>query len=440
MLLTRNAALAKAATLLLLLGVAPSGSTFAQTESEAISPPPSKVSLFTVENDETAAAFAQKLIAEYEAAEDEAGVDPKERVPIYIFHVGETLPFRLRNILVRLEQADFKVVIDLVKKEDLERRLKEQEDREGADLKVLKYDSGLNDEEKKIYVPLVLQERKKFLGRVRMAIRDFFGVPDGFTFWMKFKRTRQDKINDARAAIAPTVFSGLTAAATVYSISPWASSSDFHLAPAVITSMLWSFFNIYTARPFTEWASQGKNVFREHKDKWVVDRNSFGLRLGLWFRNMLMTSTILASAFGIDELMSLTNIGALLAANYLAIATRFWFEDWLMHKQATVLNDGTVITEEGQFTPKKSAVFRGIFELGNSVIQSLALVDFSPAQIAISASGFFSTLRTVYKMRHHLGDHVRFFVDRVFKKSQVAKRCETLIQIEKPQAPAPAEN
>lgn len=399
--------------------------------------PPQKIGLYAIEDDELAAKFAEKLINDYEQAEREAGIDPKERTPIYIFHVGETLPFRLRNILVRLEHADFKVIIDLVKKEELDLKIKEEENREESDLRVLKYESGLNDEEKQAYVPLVRGERKKFLSRMKTAINDFFGVPNGFTFWMKFKRTRQEKLNDAKAAIVPTILSGVTAAATVYSVSPWASG-DFHLAPAVITSMLWSFFNIYTARPFTEWASQGKNVFRDKKNRWTVERNSLGLRLGLVFRNLLMSSMVLVAGFGFDEIMSLTNIGALVASNYLAVATRFWFEDWLMHRQATVLNDGTIVVEDGQFTPTKTTAFRGFFELCNSVIQSLALVNFQPAQIAISASGFFSTLRTVYKMRHHLGDHIRFFVDRVFKKSQAARRCETLIQFEKPQASSAA--
>lgn len=399
--------------------------------------PPKKVGLYTIEDDELAAKFADKLISEYEQAEKEVGIDPKERMPIYVFHVGETLPFRLRNILVRLEHADFKVIIDLVKKADLDQRIKEEENREESDLRLLKYDSGLSDEEKNAYIPLVRGERKKFLSRVKAAVNDFFGVPNGFTFWMKFNRSKKEKIADLKAAIAPTILSGFTAAATIYSVSPWAKG-DFHLAPAVMTSMLWSLLSIYAARPFTEWASQGKNVFREKKGHWKVERNSFGLRLGLVFRNLVMSSTILVAAFGFDEIISLTNLGTLLASNYLAVATRFWFEDWLMHRQATVLNDGTVVVEDGQFTPTRTAAFRGFFELSNSIIQSLALVNFYPAQIAISASGFFSTIRTVYKLRHHLGDHFKFFVDRVFKKSQVARRCETLIQFDKPQSPANA--
>jgi hypothetical protein len=328
--------------------------------------------------------YAKELIESYKDSKDKQ---------VVILHVGNELPRELKWVIAHLEKADFKTEVQLVTKDQLESQLTNETEDSVKRLELVDYE---NPETREFVAQTRLNVREA-ASRTALALKYIFGMPNGFTLWIRMKSSPEDKARDMKSAHFQALQAGLSVALSLY--VKHLNGAELNIVRPALGIAAWVWINLYKARAISEWMGQGRMVTESRPGVWKVVKHPLFLRLAVFGRSLLSNAIFMWGAFGYETAFSKAGIASMAMNSFFTLFSRYWFEEWLANRQARTLKDGTVVVEEGQHTPKTTMRLRNIFEFANGMLKNLNLAHVPYIEWVFPAMGMAGIIKTAYDKR-----------------------------------------
>ena len=311
------------------------------------------------------------------------------RPVVTVYHVGNEIPDQVKWMAMMIDQRGYKVDLQLI---TFAEALEKSYQRSDALHKIVAARYGaITDSD----------------ADLRQRLRYLFGVPGGFTLWPKVTQSKDSKNDEIKSALRQMLIGGLSLTVSFY-FSHSHPGLARALVPAVVGSA-WIGFNFLFNTQLTEFFNQGMHVEPKKKGGgFAVGRSKLLNKFTIYGRSIITNSLILSSAMAVgisprfDWFPAPSYLIAPLAIvtnSFISLFSRFFFEEWIGSKKATVLQSGEVVVEEGQFSPKFATRLREFFETGNGLAKNGDLVGIPMAKWVFWGMGVVGIIKSAQAAR-----------------------------------------
>lgn len=315
-----------------------------------------------------------------------------------IYHFGSRIPQQLEWIAEAIGQTGRKVNIVRVSAEEMAAQLDGEKTASERVIAQLSYDAQSGSERQATQA--LTRESNGIFARAKRTLKRFFGIPNGFTLWVKFKHSVESLSATQGLALRQTGLAALSMGGAMYLASQTTPEIN-RIAPTIALSA-WVWLNMRFVQETTAVFGQARTLKYVGEGRYEVTRGVALNRALSFVRSVLTNAIVMTAAFGPESAFSPTGLALNLNNSVMTVFSKFWFDEWVTSKQATLKPDGTVVVEPGQWSPTQLARRREVFEFFNGLAKNLNLLGVPGVSWIFPASGIYGVIRTAYQDRTHL--------------------------------------
>ena len=365
-------------------------------------------------------AFAKELVARYEAEALAKGVEPSQLDPILIVHVGPRPPEQLKWIMLHLEAAKIPAQLEIITEDEMQKNLTDARDRALTDPTFLTYDKP-TAEKRKIAL-------KQTFGNAVLKLKQVFGLPNGFTAWVKIKRSTKLKLMEGGLAGINTLIAG---ASTTYSfyLSQHYQGLDVHPLRAGLFVAGWTWYMLYEGRRFSELMNQAKVLKETSPSTFKPTSSKLFSYAASTFRSLISNAIVMSAAFGVESVLDVPKMEHSMFNSTINMFARGWIDDWFATKMPTLNDDGTILVEagKGQWSLRKWTIINSIWNVTYAFGKNVNLLFPSGGWVDYTyyVLGAVGIVKVAYDERYNIKDKFLRFVDAI--RGSRVEFCESLI-------------
>jgi hypothetical protein len=266
----------------------------------------------------------------------------------------------------------------------------------------------------------------------RLELRQFFGLPNGFSLWIKLERTAKLKWVEGGLALVNSLIAGASVAYTFYLTEK--TGPAVHEYRAGIALALWSWWTLYESRRLSDLMHQAKVLKEVERGKFKPEASRIFAHFSHVARSLLANAIVLSAAFGLESAVTEMNIERNIWNTTVHLFARGWIDAWFDKRKPTIKESGAVIVEveKGQWQLGSWIMVNSLWNLFYMFGKNVSLLGLGGwADVGYYILGGVGVLKIAYDERFNIQNKFQRLVA-AFRGVAVFNVCESLLTRRKP--------